>query len=169
MNRLLLDGNFLITNCAFDESTVIVSLLSGHILFIDRTQQLQKHNVIDSSNYSYYGLISYASLASQLMSDFQSAFSGNFSFREAIRLLSISSKHVPFIAFRGCDFILAMPLGCIFIFTRHRLHDGGSSRLVLSHATVTLPFVRHDLPNKSFKITHYAASRVSSCRSVIPY
>lgn len=162
MNRLLLDGNFLITNCAFDESTVIVSLLSGHILFIDRTQQLQKHNVIDSSNYSYYGLISYASLASQLMSDFQSAFSGNFSFREAIRLLSISpSKHVPFIAFRGCDFILAMPLGCIFIFTRHRLHDGGSSRLVLSHATVALPFVRHDLPNKSFKITHYAASRVS--------
>lgn len=93
MNRLLLDGNFLITNCAFDESTVIVSLLSGHILFIDRTQQLQKHNVIDSSNYSYYGLISYASLASQLMSDFQSAFSGNFSFREAIRLLSISPSN----------------------------------------------------------------------------
>ncbi|EFO61760.1 Hypothetical protein GLP15_2213 [Giardia lamblia P15] len=162
MSRLLLDGNFLITNCAFDESTVIVSFLSGHILFLDRTQQLQKDNIIDSNSYSYYGLISYTSLASRLMSDFQSAFPGNFSFREAIRLLSISPpKHVPFIAFHGCDFVLAMPLGCIFIFTRHNLHDGGSSRLILSHATVALPFVRHDLPNKSFKIMHYAASRVS--------
>lgn len=162
ISRLLLDGSFRITNCAFDESTVVLSLLSGHILFLDRTQSFQKNNIIDSNNYSYYGLLSYASLASKLMRDFQTAFPGNFSFREALRLLSISSyKHVPFMVFRGCDFVLAMPLGCILIFTRHRLQDSTSSHLVLSHATIALPFVRHDLPNKSFKITHYAASRVS--------
>lgn len=162
INRLLLDGTYKITNCAFDDTTVVLSLLSGHILFIDRTQIFQKNNVVDPSNYSYYGLTSYSSLAAQLLKDYQTIFPGNFSFREAIRLLSISpSKHIPFFAFHGCDLVLAMPLGCIFIFTRNRCQDSGSNRLILSHATVALPFVRHDLPNKSFKITHYAASRVS--------